>query len=67
MKVIIDLPEEIYTDIKNGYSSLHERDFKVIRAVAEGEPLKDWLLSFDTRSATECYTAVQELKKRVGI
>lgn len=27
--------------------------------------LYEWLTSFNTNSATECFTAVQELKKRI--
>lgn len=30
-------------------------------------PLKEWLSSFNTESATECFTAVQRLKKRVDV
>jgi hypothetical protein len=27
--------------------------------------VKEWLSSFNTKSATECFTAVQELKKEI--
>lgn len=33
----------------------------------EQQPYKDWLSTFNTESATACFTAVQELKKRVDV
>lgn len=33
--------------------------------IKEQTDIKEWLESFDTESATKCFTAVQELKKRV--
>lgn len=32
----------------------------------EQQPYKDWLLTFNTESATACYTAVQRLKESLN-
>ena len=60
MKLIIDMHEKDYQSIKNGHIP-----FSVLDAIMKGTPLKEWLSSFNTDSATECFTAVQRLKESV--
>lgn len=47
------------TDVQNA--------FKLAIKALEQQPYKDWLSTFNTESATACFTAVQELKKRVDV
>ena len=43
-----------------------EEQYKRIQALPSVTPsFKEWLSTFNTDSATECFTAVQELKKRL--
>lgn len=35
------------------------------KAIKNGTPLKDWLSTFNTESATACYTAIQQLKEKI--
>ncbi len=58
MQIFIDIHEKDYQSIKNGHIP-----FSVLDAIMKGTPLKEWLLSFNTDSATECFTAVQRLKE----
>lgn len=37
----------------------------IVESPHYGFDLKEWLSSFNTDSATECFTAVQELKKQI--
>jgi hypothetical protein len=37
-----------------------------IKALEHEISIKDWLSTFNTDSATECFTAVQQLKERVN-
>lgn len=46
------------TDVQNAFNL-------AIKAL-EQQPYKDWLLTFNTESATACYTAVQRLKENVN-
>jgi hypothetical protein len=58
MKLIIDMHEKDYQSMKNGHIP-----FSVLDVLMKGTPLKEWLQTFNTESATECYTAVQRLKE----
>lgn len=63
MKLIIEIPEDSYEATCNEY--MLPPDVKnVVEAIKNGTPLAEWLSSFNTDSATECFTAIQELKKR---
>lgn len=61
MKLIIDMHEKDYQSIKNGHIP-----FSVLDVIMKGTPLKEWLSTFNTESATACYTAVQRLKESVN-
>ena len=58
MQIFIDIHEKDYQSMKNGHIP-----FSVLDVIMKGTPLKEWLLSFNTDSATECFTAVQRLKE----
>ncbi len=60
MKLIIDIHEKDYQSMKNGHIP-----FSVLDVLMRGTPLKEWLSTFNTDSATACYTAVQRLKESV--
>ena len=62
MKLIVDIPDEIYKK----YMDDRVRVTDVLHAVRHGTSLKDWLSTFNTDSATACYTAVQRLKESVN-
>lgn len=62
MKLIVDIPDEIYKK----YMDDRIRTIDVLHAVSHGTPLKEWLSTFNTESATECFTAVQRLKERIN-
>ena len=62
MKIVIDIPDKTYESI----SRCSVIDIPLGFAIKNGTPLKEWLSSFNTDSATECFTAIQELKKKVG-
>lgn len=66
MIVIIDIPDDTQENMKKGFVSLYEKDHTLLRAIQEGEPVKDWLSTFNTDSTTECFKAIQELKKKVN-
>lgn len=61
MKLIVDIPDKTYESI----SRCSVIDIPLGFAIKNGTPLKEWLSSFNTDSATECFNAVQELKKKV--
>lgn len=59
MKLIVDIPIDEYEHIvyeDDGIDELREK-------IADSIPLKEWLGSFNTDSATECFTAIQKLKE----
>lgn len=62
MKLIIDIPDEVY----KMYMDDRIRTIDVLHAVRYGTPLKDWLESFNTESASVCFNKIQELKGIVG-
>lgn len=62
MKLIVDIPDEIYKQFMED----RIKTIDVLHAVRYGKPLKDWLKTFNTDSATECFTAVQQLKERIN-
>ncbi|MBO7696772.1 MAG: hypothetical protein J6T10_29445 [Methanobrevibacter sp.] len=60
MKLIVDISEEIYND----FIDYWVKDADILHAVRyNGTPLKEWLQTFNTDSATECFTAIQRLKE----
>lgn len=61
MKIVIDIHEKDYQSMKNGHIP-----FSVLDVLMRGTPLKEWLETFNTDSATECFTAVQQLKERIN-
>ena len=61
MKLIVDISDEIYKKYMDDRIGTTD----VLHAVSHGTPLAKWLSSFNTDSATECFTAVQKLKKRL--
>ena len=67
MKVMIDISNDTQENMKKGFMSFYEKDRELLRAILEGEPVKDWLSTFNTDSVTECFEAIQELKKKVGM
>ena len=61
MLLIVDIPIDEYEHIvyeDDGIDELREK-------IADSTPLKTWLKSFNTDSATECFTAIQKLKEGV--
>ena len=58
MELVIKIHEKDYQSIKNGHIP-----FSVLDVIMKGTPLKEWLSTFNTDSATECFTAVQRLKE----
>ena len=59
MKLIIDIPDEIYKE----YMVDRTKTIDVLHAVRYGTPLKEWLSSFNTDSAPICFNKIQELKR----
>lgn len=69
MKIVIDIDEDVYEEIKKDVESkvntfehipfLHE-------VIAVGTPISEWLSSFNTESAPKCFEAVQKLKMEVN-
>ena len=81
MEIVIKIPDKIYKFVQNtsfveNESTLfkqtsNERQktlflFDILDAIKNGKPLKEWLSTFNTDSATECYTAVQKLKEKIN-
>lgn len=68
MKLIIDIPDEEYRWIKKSdntiFADISEKEC-MLHAIKNGTPLKEWLKTFNTDSAPQCFNAVQELKKKV--
>lgn len=65
MKLIIDIDDEDYKriqDIPDVFNSLTPRTYSAIR---NGTPLKEWLDSFNTDSAPQCFNKIQDLKREV--
>ena len=63
MLLMVDIPIDEYEHIvyeDDGIDELRDK-------IAESTPIKTWLKSFNTDSATECFTAIQKLKEEVGI
>ena len=61
MEIIIDIPQKVYDKALSGDGT------GAVWAgyVKDGIPLTEWLNSFDTNSATECFTAVNLLKQKL--
>ena len=81
MKIVIKIPDKIYKFVQNtsfveNESTLfkqtsNERQktlflFDILEVIRNGTPLKEWLSTFNTDSATECFTAVQRLKESLN-
>lgn len=73
MKIVIDIPEEEYNECKMQVELMKQEGIIIeslntaLRIfVANGTPLEGWLSTFNTDSATQCYSAIQELKKEIG-
>lgn len=65
MEIIVKISDEDYKriqDIPDAFNSLTSRVYSAIR---KGTPLAEWLSSFNTDSAPQCFNAVQELKKKI--
>ncbi len=65
MKLIIDISKNIYEHAKVQSEDSND-EWDAMRAIANGTPLAEWLSSFNTDSAPQCFNTVQELKKKVG-
>ena len=59
MKLIVDIPIEHYNHIVYEDDGIDE----LRKKIADSISLKEWLSSFNTDSATECFTAIQKLKE----
>ena len=67
MKLVIEIDNEHYERImrlEDGVT-VYPTTLALYEAVKNGTPLTEWLNSFDTNSATECFTAVNLLKQRL--
>lgn len=62
------MPNSLRNKIKHlaykGELNEREKD-RILNALDREEKVCEWLSSFNTDSATECFNAVQELKKRL--
>ena len=62
------MPNSLRNKIKHlaykGELNKREKD-RILNALDSDAQIKSWLSSFNTDSATECFTAVQELKKKM--
>lgn len=69
MKLIVNIQDEEYRCIKKSdnsiFADIAEKEC-MLHVIKNGIPLKEWLASFNTESATACFTAIQELKKQIG-
>lgn len=66
MKTLIDISDETYKEVmdRTEFDTL-TLGIKLIEIVQNSTPIKDWLSTFNTESATECFTAVQQLKEKI--
>ena len=71
MKIVIDIPEKTIAHIRSDYGHGikcidwdSDKDI-IVDAIWNCVSLEKWLSSFNTESATCCFTAVQELKKKM--
>lgn len=63
MKLIFDIPDEIYESISRcGVIDTFDK-IPIGFAIKNGTPLKEWLSSFNTDSAPICFNKIQELKR----
>lgn len=65
MKLIIDIPDEFYEVIRNTDKYIGECGRVCQDSVFNGTPLKEWLDSFNTDSAPQCFNKIQDLKREV--
>ena len=63
MELVIKIPKEYYNAIKAIPDYQCSFDMLIIK---NGTPLKEWMSTFNTDSATECFTAVQRLKESLN-
>ena len=67
MQIVIEIDKEHHERImrfEDGVT-VYPTTLALYEAVKNGTPLTEWLESFDTSSATECFTAVNLLKQRL--
>lgn len=70
MEIVIKISEDVYTRLFD--KGIQDNEIaiddicEIARALRLGKPLKEWLSSFNTDSATECFTAVQRLKESLN-
>ena len=62
MEIVIKIPENEYNIAKYGQYGKINVDI-VRKALANGTPLAEWLSSFNTDSAPQCFNKIQELKR----
>jgi hypothetical protein len=67
VKLIVDISDETYKEAmdRTEFDTL-TLGIKLIEVVQNSTPIKDWLSTFNTYSATECFTAVQQLKETIN-
>lgn len=64
MEILIKISEDSYKATCNGCMLPPDVE-NVVNAIKNGKPLISWLSTFNTESATACYTAVQRLKEKI--
>ena len=64
MEILIKISENSYKATCNGCMLPPDVE-NVVNAIKNGKTLISWLSTFNTESATECFTAVQRLKESV--
>lgn len=65
MEILIKISEDSYKATCNGCMLPPDVE-NVVNAIKNGKPLISWLSTFNTESATACYTAVQRLKESLN-
>ena len=63
MKLIIDIQKEMIISIAEGCFGAKYNMYDIVSCVMNGTPLKEWLSSFNTDSAPQCFNKIQELKR----
>lgn len=66
MKLIVDIPEELYDEyvsVNLGRGNGKNIVYNLLDAIKKGTSLKEWLKTFNTDSAPICFNKIQELKR----